>query len=119
MTNNVTVGDFIKSKRKEKGLTLEQVGAYVGVSKGTVSRWESNEIGNMRTHRVKLLCECLGISTIEFLECCTTVDKIKEFEKLTKKEFLEEIMILLERTDIDKNERKLLLQTLDFICSKD
>ena len=90
VSNEITIGAFIKKKRKEKGYTLEQVGNYVGVSKATVSRWESNEIGNMRTDRVKSLCEILGISTKEFLERSTTCENTN-CEQVTKQDFAKEV----------------------------
>ena len=117
MTHDVSIGLFIKNKRKEKGLTLEQVGNYVGVSKGTVSRWESNEIGNMRTNRVNLLCECLDISTSEFLELYTTSKEEKISERITPRELQFKIKKLLDITDnLTEQEKRLLIQTLDVIC---
>ena len=38
------IGDIIHARRKELGLTLEQVGDVVGVTKNTVRQWEN---GNM------------------------------------------------------------------------
>lgn len=54
--------NFIKTRRKELGITLEDIGNYVGVSKGTVQRWETGSISNMRRDRIKKLSEILQIS---------------------------------------------------------
>ena len=54
--------NFIKTRRKELGITLEDIGNYVGVSKGTVQRWETGSISNMRRDRIKKLSEILKIS---------------------------------------------------------
>ena len=54
--------NFIKTRRKELGITLEDIGNYVGVSKGTVQRWETGGISNMRRDRIKKLSEILKIS---------------------------------------------------------
>lgn len=117
MSNQISIGAFIKKKRKEKGYTLEQVGNYVGVSKATVSRWESNEIGNMRTDRVKSLCEILEIPTKDFLERSTTAEN-SNFEKITPKTFQQEVSSLLNKTtNLNEQEKTLLMQTLNFICS--
>ena len=51
----------IKQRRLELGLTLEKVANYVGVSKATVSRWESGEIENMRRDRIAKLSEILRV----------------------------------------------------------
>lgn len=120
MSDNISIGAFIKSKRKEKGYTLEYVGNYVGVSKATVSRWESNEIGNMRTDKVKSLCACLGITTKEFLERSTVISDIKEIKKITPKEFQYEVKELMNKTmNLTEQEKTLFLQTLEYICSDD
>ena len=53
---------FIKQRRKELGITLEDIGRYVGVSKATVQRWETGSISNMRRDRIKKLSEILQVS---------------------------------------------------------
>jgi repressor LexA len=51
----------------ELGLTLEQVGNYVGVSKSTVKKWESGSISNMRRDKIAKLSEVLRISPVELM----------------------------------------------------
>lgn len=49
------LGEIIRSKRIEKGMTVEELGAKIGVSKTTVSRWETGVIKRiMPSHRVAL-----------------------------------------------------------------
>ena len=55
------MNELIKNRRKELGITLEEIGDYVGVSKTTVQRWESGNISNMRRDRIKKLSEILRI----------------------------------------------------------
>lgn len=50
----------IKSLRLAKGLTLEQVGDYVGVGKSTVRKWENGIIENMRRDKIAKLAHILG-----------------------------------------------------------
>ena len=38
--NNVKIGSFIASLRREKGLTQQQLAENVGVSNKAVSKWE-------------------------------------------------------------------------------
>lgn len=49
----------IKELRIAQGLTLEQVGNYVGVGKSTVRKWETGAIANMRRDKVAKLAEAL------------------------------------------------------------
>lgn len=55
------VRNIINSRRKELGLTMKQVADAVGVSEGTVSRWESGEIENIRKDKLPLLSRVLNI----------------------------------------------------------
>lgn len=51
----------LKERRIELGLTLEEVAKHVGVSKTTVSRWETGEISNMRRDKIGKLSEILKV----------------------------------------------------------
>lgn len=51
--------DLIRDLRIRQGLTLEQVGDAVGVSKATVQRWESGEIANLRRDKIYKLSQAL------------------------------------------------------------
>ena len=62
MEQNVNL--IIANRRKELGLTLEDIAKIVNVSKGTVSRWESGEIDNMRRDKIALLANALKISPL-------------------------------------------------------
>lgn len=57
-----TLGNTLRDKRLELGLTLEEVGDYVGVGKSIVSRWERGAIKNIRNDKVKKISEILHIS---------------------------------------------------------
>ena len=54
--------DVIKNRRIEIGLTMKQVADAVGVSEGTISRWESGDIINMRRDKIALLADTLRIT---------------------------------------------------------
>lgn len=51
--------DLIYRRRKELGLTMEEVAKAVGVSKATVKRWESGEIANIRRDKIAILAKAL------------------------------------------------------------
>ena len=56
----------IKTLRKEKRLTLEQVANIVGVGKSTVRKWETGMIANMKRDKIASLATALG-TTPEYL----------------------------------------------------
>jgi transcriptional regulator with XRE-family HTH domain len=58
------IGELLRNKRNDKGLTQRAVADAVGVSEGTVSRWESGKIGNMRRDRIQALANILSIDPV-------------------------------------------------------
>lgn len=63
----MTVGEIIYNRRKELGLTLEEIGNATGVSKSTVKKWENGYIANMRRDKIEKLANVLQISPIVLL----------------------------------------------------
>lgn len=61
------INNLLKERRKEKGLTMKEVASAVGVSEGTVSRWESGNIANMGRDKIYALSKVLGISPAEIM----------------------------------------------------
>lgn len=61
------IGEKIKSRRKELGLTLEDIGKAVGVSKSTVKKWETGYIKNMKRDKIDLLANILQISPLDII----------------------------------------------------
>lgn len=62
----MTTGDRIQYLRKQKGLTLEELGDLTGVGKSTVKKWESGAIANMRRDKLAAVAKALGV-TPEYL----------------------------------------------------
>ena len=58
----VSVQEIIKRRRLELDLTLKQVAKALGVSEGTVSRYESGEIQNMGIDKIEALSRVLRCS---------------------------------------------------------
>ncbi len=58
---------MIYTRRKELGLTLEEIAKHVGVVKGTVQKWESGYIKNMKRDKMALLAEILQIPPTDLL----------------------------------------------------
>ncbi|MBQ3791761.1 MAG: XRE family transcriptional regulator, partial [Clostridia bacterium] len=53
------LGEIIKIRRAELGLSLEDIGRIVGVNRATVLRWESGLIRNIRKDKMILLADAL------------------------------------------------------------
>ena len=118
---NVNLSELIKQKRKENGMTLEQLGKRVGVSKMTVLRWESGEIKNIRTDKIEKLASALGIPVVALFEGFNKNNNTKKnIQQVTPDEFFNEVVNILNKTDgLSDQQKKHILNTLDFICNDD
>lgn len=56
------IGTLIKNKRIEKQMTMKQLADLMEVSEGTVSRWESGDIENIKRKKMVKLSNILDIS---------------------------------------------------------
>ena len=84
--NQIEIGKFISSKRKEKGLTQSLLAEKLGVSDRAVSKWE-NGISMPDYSIITNLCEILDISINELFSG-KTIDK-KDSEKVLEENLLE------------------------------
>lgn len=116
----MNLGNLLRQKRKEKGLTLEQVGKSIGVSKNTVSKYERNMISNIGRSKVIALSKLLDIPTVVFIEAIDELEtKNVTTEQISPKEFQYEVKGLMDKvTNLTEQEKTLFLQTLEFVCSK-
>lgn len=56
------MGEKIKTLRKQKGMTLEELGDLIGVGKSTVRKWENGMIANMRRDKIAAVAKALNVS---------------------------------------------------------
>ncbi len=116
----MNIGDFIKEKRIENNLTLEQLGKRVGVSKMTVLRWESGEIKNIKSDKIERLANALGVPVIALFEGFDENGNAKDnVEEVSPKEFADIVRQLLTKTtNLTEQQKQYLINTLDIICDK-
>ena len=74
----MNISKLIKEQREKLNLTLKEIANFVGVSEGTVSRWESGEIKNMKRNKIAKLSQILQISPLE-LTGISTSEETEEF----------------------------------------
>ncbi len=106
------IGKLLKQKRKEKGLTLEQAGKLIGVSKVTYRDYELNNIKSARMDKMKAIADFLELSPEDLFND-------EKLEQVSKQDFAKEVVTLLNKTDgMSDQEKALLIQTLNLICSE-
>lgn len=62
----MNIGERIRTRRKELGKTLEEVGKELNVSKQTIQRYESGEIKNIPYDKLDLLAKVLNCNGADF-----------------------------------------------------
>ena len=65
--NDKDIGNFIRERRESLNITLLQVANKMGVSKSTVSRWETGDIKKIKRSHLLLLSDLLYIPINFFL----------------------------------------------------
>lgn len=58
----MSIGKRIRESRKNCGMTLEEVAARVGVSRQTMSRYETGAIGNIPSDSIEAVAAALGVT---------------------------------------------------------
>ena len=112
----MNIGQMIRSKRKQKGLTQEQLGKAIGVSKMAISKYERNIVDNMGREKVLALSNFLEIPIVCFLDSID--ENSKNFEKISPQDFYVEVSALLDKTsNLTDQQKQHILSTLKFICN--
>lgn len=62
----MTIDKYIKSLRKEKGITQEELGKVAGVTKSTVNKWEVGKVANLKRETIKKLADYFGVPASSF-----------------------------------------------------
>ena len=106
-------GILIKQKRKEKKLTLQEVADKLEVSKATVSKWENNQIKNLKRSKLIALSNLLDLSPAELID---GIDYEVE-QTITIQGFQTQINHLLYQTNgLNDSEKSLIKNYVSLIC---
>ena len=58
----MTIGERIRNRRKELGLTVDKLAEKLGKNRATIYRYESNEIEKLPTTVLEPLADALGVT---------------------------------------------------------
>lgn len=62
----MTIGEKIKAKRMEKGLTQKKLGELAGIAEPTIRRYEASKL-NPKKETIKKIADGLGISPLDLI----------------------------------------------------
>lgn len=75
----MTTGEKIKMRRKELGMSADDLARATGRSKATIYRWENNDIRNYSLDVLETIAEVLSISPAELLgESALPADTLRD-----------------------------------------
>lgn len=96
----MAVQDIIKKRRLELDLTLKDVSKALGVTEGTVSRYESGDIQNMGIDKVANLAKVLRCSPGYLMGWQSSPEEIKKEDVSLSDEEMEVIMAYRRADDV-------------------
>ena len=117
----MNLGQFIRQKRQEQNLTMEQLGKAIGKDKSFISRLESNKVKTLKNDTIEPLATALKIPIIALFEGFDENGNRKDnVEEVTPQEFVCEVRELLNKTtNLTEQQKQHLMHTLEFICSEE
>lgn len=115
------MGDVIYKLRKEKGLTLEELGIEVGVGKSTIRKWEKGIIANMKRDKIAKLAKALGVTPSYLMGWDELVERADEqadaMDLVYENEDLEKLVIKCR--DMDSTTIRRMLRYADLLIEED
>ena len=66
----MTVGERIKQRREELGVTVDEIAKRLGKHRATIYRYESNEIGTLPTDVLEPLAVVLNTTPAALIPSC-------------------------------------------------
>ena len=99
--NTNDIGKKIRERRKELGMTLDELARAVGVSKQTIFRYEDRTIENIPIDKLHKIAEKLNVSVTYLLDLKVEVG-YEDFIALKEKEGFKELIAVLKEMDSEK-----------------
>lgn len=70
------LGERLKQKRKEKGISVEKMAKQLGISISTIYRYENSSIEKIPVHIFEEMCKILNTTTMEMMG--NVITEVKE-----------------------------------------
>lgn len=77
-----TIGQRIKRLRELKGMSQQALGSAVGVSRVSVTKWESGDTSNMKLHNLKSVCRLFHMTAEELIDGASAISSESQDAKL-------------------------------------
>ena len=91
----VDVATILKDRRKQVGMTMEQLAEKIGVNKSTISRLEAGQIEKLSSDKLAPIAEALRCSPLYLIGMIDTPYPEEELEELEKHSTVDRKLALL------------------------
>lgn len=107
----MTMGEYIKKLREEKGWSQDELGQKVGVNRAAVQKWEKGTVENIKRSTIKELSKVLDVSPCDLMQWDEEVnlqkvrheiDACELFEKYYGKEAFKAVSMFLKLDTVDQ-----------------
>lgn len=107
----MTMGEYIKKLREEKGWSQDELGQKVGVNRAAVQKWEKGTVENIKRSTIKELSKVLGVSPCDLMQWDEEanlqkvqheIDACELFEKCYGKEAFKAVSMFLKLDAVDQ-----------------
>jgi len=117
----MNLGQYIKQKRLENGLTVEQLGTAIGKNKAFISRLENNKVKSLKNDLVEPLADALGVPVISLFKDFDEKGNFKkESTEITPRQLIFEVECLLDKTTgLSDQQKQYVKNTLDIVCCEE
>ena len=107
----MTMGEYIKYLRTQKGLSQEELGKMVGVNRAAVNKWETGVVENIKRSTIRDLARVLCVSPCDLMrwddeenlkKVQQEINSCEVFEQCYGKESFEMVSMFLKLDSIDR-----------------
>ena len=109
----------IKDLRLKKGYTIEKLADLIGVSKGTISKWENGYVDTIKQDKILLMAQTFGVSPSYILGYDVEADYIKQIRDVSSEADAERIRtLLLYYSELSSSDQDLIENMIKSLASK-
>ena len=110
--------DLIKKRRLDLGLTMEELGKKIGVSKATIQRYESGEIKNVRRDKIAKLANALDTTPAYLMGWEDNLENAPDIlpDLMSDNELLDNLKMLME---LSKEHRQTIFDNITYWHEKE
>ena len=101
----MTVGEKIKTLRKQLGLTQTELGEKLGVQKNAVSKWETGRVDDIPGSKIRAMATLFGVSPAHLID---DEEQTPHFDDFTYAMFNE-------TRDLPEEKKQMLLEMAKFM----